>query len=54
MLLDETEVQAEVSAHVLWAMTGPEVYDLFVRERGWEPERGRDRWLRALRRDLFP
>lgn len=41
------------AADVLWAMTGPEVYDLFVQERGWEPERFRDWLLTALRRDLF-
>jgi AcrR family transcriptional regulator len=32
-------LSAEEAAAVLWALTGPDVYRLFVRERGWSPDR---------------
>jgi hypothetical protein len=32
---------------ILWALTGPEVYSLFVRERQWSPDRFGD-WLHGL------
>ena len=41
------------AADILWALTGPAVYSVFVREAGWTP-RAFERWLvSALEWHLF-
>ncbi|WP_219414336.1 hypothetical protein [Pseudonocardia nigra] len=46
------DVSPEGAADVLYGLLGPELFLLFVRDRGWSPQRW-ERWvLRALRTQL--
>ncbi|WP_206314063.1 TetR/AcrR family transcriptional regulator [Streptomyces coryli] len=46
------DVAAEEAADVLYGVLSPELYLLFVRDRGWTPERWEDWAYRTLRREL--
>lgn len=45
-------LSAAEAADVLWGLTDPDVYDLFVSGNGWTPERFRD-WLGTTLRTLL-
>ncbi|CAL9339339.1 hypothetical protein SUDANB121_00246 [Nocardiopsis dassonvillei] len=41
-------VTAEAAADLLFGLLGPQLYLLFVRDRGWTPDRWQDRVLATL------
>ena len=46
-------VKKREAADILWALTGPDVFRLFVREQSWSVRRYRDWLLSSLERLLF-
>ena len=51
---DGLRVDVGTAADVLWAVSGPEAYEMFIRDLGWSYERYED-WLRdVIERMLLP
>ena len=51
---DGLRVDAETAADVLWAVSGPEAYEMFIRDLGWSYDRYEE-WLReVIERMLLP
>jgi hypothetical protein len=48
----QLRVPAEEARDVLWAFTAPELWQLLVEQRGWEPEHF-EQWLARVWRDLL-
>ena len=51
---DGLRVDVEAAGDVLWALSGPEAYELFIRDLGWSYDRYEE-WLRdTIERTLLP